>query len=128
MGPASANLHTSLRQAARTQYNSKSSAVRRYWGSPNLTVMTLDDLPANRQTQSHAVRLRRHGCLEHIGQSLWIDPRPVVQHLDDNGIAIPNICSHFQHFVAALRLRYCINCVGKKFIIELWDFVSLAGE
>ena len=55
-----------LHQTARTQLNSKSGAVRPHRGRRNLTVMTLDDLPANCQTQPNPVRLRRHECLEYI--------------------------------------------------------------
>lgn len=81
--------------------------------------MTLDDLPANCQTQSNPARLRRHECLEYISLLPWIDPRPVVQHFDNNRIAIKNARSNFQHSVSTRHLRHCFDCVVDQIVDEL---------
>src|SRR5204863_4131653 len=75
-------------------------AVRR---RGKLTAMLLDDHPANRESQSHAVRLRRNERRKYPAQLLRINPRARVFYGNGNGIGMTKLGCHTEHPMSISR-------------------------
>src|SRR6478736_2111559 len=67
-----------------------------------LTTMTLDNHPANCQSQPHSLRLCGNECIKYAAQFLWINSRSRVFNCYDNFIAGMMLSSHQQHPASVL--------------------------
>ena len=73
--------------------------------------MTLNNHPANRQTQSYAMRLCREKRIKYAAQLFRIESWPRIFDRDHDCIAIVERCSHPQHPISIRRGIHCLNCV-----------------
>ena len=90
--------------------------------------MALDDHPANRQSQPHAVGFCRNERIEDVGQPPRIDSRPAIFHLNDNRAVAVARGPQLQQAATVLERGHGLDGVADQIDENLLQLTAVAHD
>src|SRR6516162_1301348 len=93
-----------------------------------LPAVTLDDHPADGQSQPHSMCLCRRERAKYTVQPFWIDSRSGVLNFNNNGILLAKSGSHAEHSGSIRQRIHSLQRIADQVRDDLLQLISMADD